>query len=233
MLTAQEREELRERVDRWFELPLILAAVVLLLLIVIEATQTLQSPWDRYIDWIGAVIWLVFALEFGLRLWLSRDRLGYVREHWLDAAAVALPALRVFRVVRALRAARALRAVRLLVFGGRGASELAERLRSRKLGKLAIVTIFVVLLGGSLLFLAEAGAERSPITSFGDALYWATVIVVGTEGGLDLATAWGRVVNLVLIAYSLVVFSYVIGAVASLFVETDRIRREEVRSEQE
>lgn len=74
MLTNAEREDLRDRVDRWFEAPLILAAVALVVLIIVESSQTLAPPWDRYIEWLGLLIWAVFALEFGLKLWLSLDR---------------------------------------------------------------------------------------------------------------------------------------------------------------
>lgn len=225
MLSTREREELRDRLDDWFDLPLLLAAVVLVLLIVIEATQPLRPPWDRYVEWIGLAIWLLFGVEFALRLWLSPDRWAYLRSHWLDALAVALPAFRVFRVVRAARGARGVRALRLLVFGSRGADELIERLRKRKLGKLATVSAFVVLIGAALLFLSEQ-APGSPIQTFGDALYWATMMVVGTEGGLDMRTTLGRVVTIGLIGYSIVVFSYLIGAVASLWVERDREDRE-------
>ena len=225
MLTQREREELRERLDRWFDVPLLLAAVVLVLLLVIEATQPLRPPWDGYVEWIGLGIWFLFGVEFAARLWLSPDRLAYLKGHWLDALAVALPVFRVFRVVRAARAVRGMRMVRLLVFGSRGADELIERLRRRKLGKLAVVTGFVVLIGAALLYLTETG-EGSPIGSFGDALYWATMMVVGTEGGLEMSTTLGRLVTLGLIGYSIVVFSYLIGAVASLWVERDREERE-------
>lgn len=225
MLSTEEKEELRDRVDRWLELPLLLAAVVLVLLLVIEATQPLRPPWDRYVEWMGLGIWFIFGVDFALRLWLSADRSAYLKNHWLDALAVALPAFRVFRVLRAARAARAVRVVRLLVFGSRGADELIERLRRRKLGKLAIVTGFVILIGAALLYLTEQGRD-SPIRSFGDALYWATMMVVGTEGGLEMASTLGRVVTLGLIGYSIVVFSYLIGAIASLWVERDREERE-------
>ena len=220
------REELRERVDRWFELPLLLAAILLVVLILVETTQTLEPPWDRYVEWIGLLIWVVFALEFGAKLWLSPDRSEYVRTHWIDALAVALPALRVLRVVRALRAARALRALRLLVFGGRGVSELIERLRRRQLGKLATITAFVILLGGALLFLAEGDEPGSAMASFGDALYWATLAVVGAEGGIEVTTVWGRLIVIGLVGYSILVFSYLVASIASLWIEQDRKERE-------
>lgn len=106
MLSRDEREDLRERLDRWFSLPLLLAAVVLVLLLVIEATQPLQPPWDAYVEWIGLGIWALFGVEFALRLWLSPDRSEYLKHNGLDALAVALPVFRVFRVVRAARCGR-------------------------------------------------------------------------------------------------------------------------------
>ncbi len=148
-------------------------------------------------------------------LWLSPDRSEYLKHNGLDALAVALPVFRVFRVVRAARAVRAIRAVRLLVFGSRGANELIERLRRRRLAKLAVVSGFVVLIGAALLYLTEQG-QGSAIRSFGDALYWATMMLVGTEGGLEMRTTLGRLITLGLIGYSIVVFSYVVGAIASL-----------------
>jgi voltage-gated potassium channel len=155
-------------------------------------------------------------VEFALRLWLSPDRSEYLKHNGLDALAVALP---VFRAVRAIRA------VRLVVFGSRGANELIERLRRRRLAKLAVVSGFVVLIGAALLYLTEQG-QGSAIRSFGDALYWATMMLVGTEGGLEMRTTLGRLITLGLIGYSIVVFSYVVGAIASLWVERDREERE-------
>ncbi len=216
MLSKKEREEWRDRLDDWFAVPLILAAIALVILLLVDATRAIAPPWDRYLEWISLAIWSVFALEFGLRLWLSPDRSDYLKEHWLDALAVALPPFRILRGVRA---------VQLLVYSSRGASEFLERLGRRRLGMLAVISLFVVLAGGALLFLVEAGQAQSPIRSFGDALYWTTMAVLASEGG-DLATTWGRLILIALVAYSVVVFSYLVGAVASLWVETDWMKRE-------
>ncbi|CAN5549303.1 hypothetical protein BH24GEM3_BH24GEM3_22770 [soil metagenome] len=225
MPSRQEREELRDRLDEWFEIPLILAAITLVILLLVDATRTLEPPWDTYLEWISLLIWGVFALEFGLRLWLSPDRSRYLREHWLDALAVALPP---FRILRGLRA------VQVLVYSSRGASEFLDRLGRRRLGMLAVISLFVVLAGSALLFLVESGQAQSPIRSFGDALFWTTMAVLASEGGLEITTTWGRLILIALVAYSVVVFSYLVGAVASLWVESDLERRgaEAVRTEE-
>ncbi len=222
MLGRNEREELRDRVDDWFEIPLILAAITLVILLLIDTTHRVQPPWDEYLEWISLLIWSIFALEFGLRIWLSPDRSDYLKSHWLDALAVALPPFRILRGLRALQ---------VLVYSSRGASEFLERLQRRKLGMLAVISFFVVLSGGALLFLAENGHAQSPIRSFGDALYWTTMAVLASEGS-DVTTTSGRLILVVLVAYSVVVFSYLVGAIASLWVESEWLERT-VRAEQQ
>lgn len=213
MAQQTSRESLRDRVDDWFETPLILASIALIVLLLVELTHDLGPLWELYIEWLGLAIWSIFALEFGARIWLSSDRWRYLREHWLDAVAVALPPLRIFRGIRALQ---------VLIYGSRGADEFLERLRRRKLGKLAVISVFVVIVGSALLYLAENDHSASPIGSFGDALYWTTVAVLSGEAGLDMATLPGRLIEIGLAGYSVVVFSYLVGAVASLWIENDR-----------
>ncbi len=216
------REELRDRVDRWFEVPLMLAAIALLVVLLVDATHEPAPPWDLYLEVVGLLLWGVFAVEFGVRLWLSPDRSDYLREHWLDAIAVALPPLRIFRAVRA---------VQVLVYSSRGASEFIERLHRRRLGMLAIISVLVAFTAGGLLFLAESAHPESPVHSFGDALYWTAVAVLSGDAGLGMVSTWGRLIELALVAYSLVVFSYLVGAVASLWVEADRRAVEEGSAE--
>src|SRR5712692_8009075 len=47
----------------------------------------------------------LFVLEFGGRLLASRDRVEYLRGHWIDAVTLA-PPVRGFRVLRLLRLLR-------------------------------------------------------------------------------------------------------------------------------
>lgn len=217
MPSREQRKELRDRLDEWFEIPLIVAAITLVILLLVDATRTLEPPWDTYLEWISLVIWGIFALEFGLRLWLSPDRSDYLKAHWLDALAVALPPFRILRGVRALQ---------VLVYGSRGAGEFLERLGQRRLGMLAVISLFVVMAGAALLYVTEQGSSASPIRTFGDALYWTTMAVLASEGP-DVSTTSGRLILLGLVGYSVVVFSYLVGAVASLWVENDLLRRGE------
>jgi voltage-gated potassium channel len=109
----RERSEVLARVEGWLELPMIVLGFAWLALLVIELTRGL-SP---VMDIMGRAIWIVFIVEFALKLILALRKLPFVRNNWLTVIALIIPALRVFRlfaVARALRLARVARGLRLL-----------------------------------------------------------------------------------------------------------------------
>src|SRR5918998_1458387 len=158
------REELREKLDRYLDVPLALASLALVLVAVIELTGEVSGPWEARLAALGWALWGLFFVEFAAKFALAPVKRHYVREHWLDALIVLLPFLKVLRVVQL---ARALPALRLLVFGGRGSQSTLELLRRRRLGQVAIISGMVILIGASLGFLLEAGAPGSRIEDFG------------------------------------------------------------------
>jgi voltage-gated potassium channel len=124
------REELRERLDRYLDVPLALASLALVLLAVIELTGEVSGPWEGRLATLGWALWGLFFVEFAAKFALAPVKRRYLRENWLDALIVLLPFLRILRVVQL---ARALPALRLLVFGGRGSQSTMDLLRSRRL----------------------------------------------------------------------------------------------------
>lgn len=52
--------------------------------------------------WVLIVVWLLFAIEYFVRLSIAEDKKKYFRSNLLDFAAVALPVLPLLRAVRAL-----------------------------------------------------------------------------------------------------------------------------------
>ena len=150
-----------------------------------------------------------------------------MREHWLDVLVVLLPFLRFLRLARVLRATRALPVLRLLIFGGRGAESALALLKRRRLGQLAIVSVMVILLGAAVGFLLEEDAPGSQIQTFGDALWWSATIVTTVASELYPVSVGGRILGFLLMLYAIGIFSYFIGAIASVLVESDARRTKE------
>ena len=215
------REELRERLDRYLDVPLALASLALVLLAVIELTGEVSGPWEARLATLGWVLWGLFFVEFVVKFALAPVKRRYLRQHWLDALIVLLPFLRFLRLVQVLRATRALPAIRLLVFGGRGSQSTLALLRRRRLGQLAIISAMVMLIGAALGFLVEAGAPGSPIEDFGDALWWSAALVTTIGSELYPVTTAGRILGFALMIYAIGIFTYFIGSVASVLVAFD------------
>lgn len=215
------REELRERLDRYLDIPLALASILLVLLALIELGGELAGPWRGRVAVLGWTLWGLFFLEFAAKFALAPDRRAYVKRHPLDLLTLLLPFLRFLRLFRVLRATRAFPVLRLLIFGGRGSGATLALLRRRRLGQLAIVSVLVVLIGAALGFVLESGAPGAVISDFGDALWWSAALLTTVGSELYPVTPGGRLLGFFLMLYAVGVFSYLIASVASLLVGLD------------
>ncbi len=218
------RERLREKLDRYLDLPLALASVVVVLLIIVQLGGEVSEPWQGRLEALSWGLWGLFLLEFLVKFALAPVKRRYVREHWLDVLVVLLPFLRFLRLARVLRATRALPVLRLLIFGGRGSESALALLKRRRLGQLAIISAMVILLGAAAGFLLEAEAPGGQIRTFGDALWWSATLVTTVGSELYPVTVGGRVLGFLLMLYAIGIFSYFIGAIASVLVESDARR---------
>jgi voltage-gated potassium channel len=218
------REDLRERLDRYLDLPLALASVLLVLLAAIELTGEVGEPWRGRIVALSWVLWALFFAEFAVKFALAPDKRAYVRRHPLDILVLLVPFLRFLRLARVLRATRALPVFRLLVFGGRGSGAALTLLRRRRLGQLAIVSALVVLIGAAAVYILEADARGAVITSFGDALWWSAALLTTVGSDLYPVTLGGRILSFFLMIYAVGVFSYFIASIASVLVGLDQTK---------
>jgi voltage-gated potassium channel len=218
------REELREKLERYLDVPLALASLALVLLAVIQLTGEVSGPWEARLATLGWILWGLFFVEFAAKFALAPVKRHYLREQWLDALIVLLPFLKVLRLAQVLRTTRALPTFRLLVFGGRGSQSTLALLKRRRLGQLAIISAMVMLVGAALGFLLEAGAPGSPIEDFGDALWWSAALVTTIGSELYPVTTAGRILGFVLMIYAIGIFTYFIGSVASVLVAFDASR---------
>ncbi len=65
--TIELRENLRERLDRYLDLPLALASILLVLIAVVELGGEVAEPWRERLVVLGWALWGLFLVEFPLR----------------------------------------------------------------------------------------------------------------------------------------------------------------------
>lgn len=96
----------------------------------------------------------------------------------------------------------------------------------RLLARLALVlslTAFVDLLGTVAIYFAERHAKGSEITSFGDAIFFTTVQLLTVSSQLkNPLTPMGRVIDVVLEIWAVLVVAGSAGAIAAFFQNAAR-----------
>jgi hypothetical protein len=112
---------LRRRLERFFSIPMILFALLVLPLFAIEQywwaevrTEWLLALW---LDIGTAAIWLAFTVELIIMVAVSDHPVRYCFVHWIDVAIVVLPAVEILPLFRLLRLGRVLRLEELLRWG--------------------------------------------------------------------------------------------------------------------
>lgn len=229
-----EREGILQQLDDWLEMPMLVLSLIWLGLFIYELFYELGF----YMEVFGAIIWILFIIEFGIKLIIAPKAFEYFKDNWLIAISLILPAFRVFRVFRvfrifqATRAARGFRLVRLLASLNIGMDALGESFRRRGFKYVLFVTLVVIFAGAAGMLAFEPAAEvQGGFKSYGEALWW-TAMLMTTLGGEHIPrTIEGRILNFILALYAFVSFGYITATLATFFVASDAKKREEKKAE--
>ena len=217
----RERLAVLDQLDDWLRTPMLVLSFAWLVLVVVELAWG-ASP---ALGWVSTAIWIVFVLEFLLRLALAPEKLAFLRGNWLTVLALLAPALRMVRALRFLRAARGLRGLRLVRIVGtanRGMNALRGSLGRRGAGYVLLLTALVALLGaGGMLAFEPASEVEGGFAGYGDALWWTGMLLTSMGSEFWPRTGEGRLLCFLLSLYGFAVFGYITASFASFFVERD------------
>jgi voltage-gated potassium channel len=200
-----------ERIARRFELPMLVAAALVVPLLILEQSDV-GEPWSTVAVILNWGTWLAFACELVVMLVVVDDRKRWLREHpvevistaftppFLPSSLAAARVLRLLRLIRLLRLAVLVR--RLFTFEG--------------IRYVALLAFMTVLAGGT----AFAAIENKP--DAWDGIWWAatTMTTVG-YGDVYPTTDAGRVIALLVMSVGIGFGSILIGAAAERFVKRD------------
>ncbi|AWH96886.1 ion transporter [Dietzia psychralcaliphila] len=152
--------------------------------------------------------WLLFAVDFGVRLALAKPRGRWLFTHWYELAVIALPMLRPLRL---------LRLVMMLSVMHRSAG---TAVRGQVIAYAAGSTSVLLVVSSLAMLDAERGAPGGSIETYGEALWWA-VVTVTTVGYGDIApvTPVGRVIATGLMLAGIALLGVVTATLASWIVD--------------
>ncbi|WP_447007090.1 hypothetical protein ACRAKI_11745 [Saccharothrix isguenensis] len=201
----QWAEDLAQRLDR----PMSVLGV-LFLFVVLGQTLAERQPLANVLTVTGWVLWSVFVSEFALRWYVAPHRGRFLRRHWWQAVFLVVPFLRFLRVVRLARLVRAGGVLSSAVRGSRSAG----RMLTSRLGWLLVLTSVVVLACSQLLVVV--GVEER----YGAALHDVALATITGEP-LDRDHGLAHVLDVVLAAYSVVVFAALAASLGAYFLRPD------------
>ena len=222
----------------------LLVALILISLIAValESVPNIEAQYGLAFELIEDFTLLVFAIEYGLRLWCAVDHAPYRHRSAVRARiryalspagiidlvavlpflyAIALPGdpqvLLLFRVMRFFKLARYSPVMRSLL-------DVLYRERRSLFGCL-VITMGTALVAATLMHLAESKAQPDKLGTIPDALWWAFV-TLGTIGYGDVVpvTALGKLVATGTIFLGLIMIALPVGIIATAFSEQIRRR---------
>lgn len=216
--TLSERMEALNQLEDWLQTPMLVLSFAWLVLIVLELTRGSNDVLGTF----GLAIWVVFILEFALRLVLAPEKLAFLARNWLTVLSLIVPAFRLFRALRAVSLLRGLRLVRIVGSVNRGMNALRRSMGRHGAGYVLSLTVIVVLLGaGGMLAFEPAGQVKGGFTSYGDALWWTAMLLTSLGSEFWPKTVEGRLLCVLLALYGFAVFGYITATFASFFLGRD------------
>ncbi|WP_328324751.1 MULTISPECIES: potassium channel family protein [unclassified Streptomyces] len=204
-----------ERLRRWeerTEVPLFAAALIFLACYAVHVLAQGPDPLLRDVALaLSLAVWLVFILDYAVRLVLSGQGMRFPRTHRMDTVVVVLPLLRLLRMVQLYNVVQQKRAQPRLGLHG------------RVIAYAGVSALLLAFAGSLAVYSAERAAPRATIRTFGDALWWAaaTLSTVG-YGDVVPVTLLGRLIAVAMMACGIALLGAVTGSFSSWLLQTFR-----------
>lgn len=202
------------------EIPLLFLALLFLGSYSWQVLDYTNTAIQRPLEIVNTVIWLLFVIDYVVRLVLATPRGQWFVKHLFDLVIVALPALRPLRLLRLV--------ILLNILNRTAGGAVRSKILTFAVGS-TVLLVYIAALA-----VLEAERATGVITTFGEALWWA-VVTITTVGYGDYApvTGTGRFVAVGLMVGGVVLVGVIVGTLSSWIVEKVSEGAEEAQEEQQ
>ncbi|WP_036371476.1 MULTISPECIES: potassium channel family protein [Mycolicibacterium] len=204
-MTAEPKLAVWERRTEW---PLAAMAVVFLAAYTVDVLDQPAGVAAAAVRVSMAVAWLMFAVDYVVRLNLAGNRWSWFYRHLFDLAIVVLPLLRPLRLLRLVTLVAVLQRA------------VGHAIRGRVVMYTVSGAVLLVFVSSLAVLESERGQPGGQITNFAEALWWSmeTITTVG-YGDLTPVTSTGRVIAVLLMIGGISLVGSITATLASWIVQ--------------
>jgi voltage-gated potassium channel len=197
------------RIAKRFELPIMVAALLVVPVIAVEQSD-LGNPWQAIASALNWAIWIAFAIELAVMLWIVPDRKEWLLHHPIELVVVLLTPPFLPASLQGARVLRLLRLLRLI-----RVAQLARTVFSLEGLRWASLLAVMTALGGGAAFSYAEGSELSTW----DGVWWAmtTMTTVG-YGDIYPHTQLGRLIAVAVMVVGIGFIAILTAALAERFL---------------
>ncbi|MGL4473948.1 MAG: potassium channel family protein [Shewanella sp.] len=207
-----------------FELAMMVMSLVSVLLVLSLTFANLAPQTHQLLLMIDTGICFIFLANFFYGLFRARDKVFYVKHHWIDfvASIPTIEALRMMRLFQVLRVIRLIRTTRHILI------PLLKQRKQTTLVSLMFAMFTILALSSLMILLMESGEPGANITTAQEALWW-SLVTVSTVGYGDFypVTTAGHVIGAIVIICGVSFFGVISGYMASVFVNSNDSEHDE------
>lgn len=186
-------------------------SIPLIPMIMAELFTVLSGEMRAYFDAYYAILWVIFTLEFILRLIVEKNRIEYLKTNWFDVLVVLTPMFKVLKVFNFMRFP--------VVFFSDRILSILSRFGMNFLYYLIFVAV-VIIVSSNLVIVFESKSQVSTIRTFDDAAWWAVnTLSLSGAASLEPVTIGGRLVAMGLMTLGFAIFSVFITSTMSFFMK--------------
>jgi voltage-gated potassium channel len=214
------RHDLVDRIEELTRFPMAVLGILWLVVAITVLTSDARGKSSFFL--VGSLfgLWLLFLIEYLVRLVVTPNTKGYVKRRWVEPVTVVVPPLQGWHIV-------GIEKMGLLLH--EGALRLQAILKHHSLFRVLIAASATLVFGAWLVLLFEENAHGSNIHTYPDALWWA-IVTVTTVGYGDRfpVTEGGRIVAAILMLVGIGLIGTLTATVASVFIKehTDSTKEE-------
>jgi voltage-gated potassium channel len=212
--------EALDRFERQTAWPMLVLSLAIIPLLIIPFAVDLSPTTDRVFFAVDWIIWAIFAVEYGVRLYLAPARGRFVRSNVIDLVVVVIPFLRPLRVARSTRLLRLLGAARIGALLARALRAARVVLVRHNLGYSLLVVMVLTIGAGVAVWAVEADEPDRNIEHIPDGIWWAITTLTTVGYGDRFPTSpLGRGIAIILMLVGVGVIGLLAASLASFFLE--------------